>query len=175
MRLASYDPVGICLFLCTRRRLGDLSTRLLSALALRGTVRVLDGGNCFQAYPLVRALRARATQVDALSRRVWIRRAFTAYQMLALLESTPTVPLPCVILDPLATLYDETLAVPQARLLMQRILEQLNRLKKAAPLFILISPPPPQRHFLQEMLSRQAEFLFHEQEDPPTAEQPPLL
>ena len=40
-------------------------------------------------------------------KRIFIRRAFTCFQMQALLDNTPSLPQPHIILDLLATFYDE--------------------------------------------------------------------
>ncbi|GIV66991.1 MAG: hypothetical protein KatS3mg047_1384 [Bellilinea sp.] len=166
----------MCVLVCSRERVGDAATRLLAELALRGKVLVIDGGNCFQAYPLARALRERTTSLDLLSQRVLIRRAFTAYQMLALLESTPLAALPVVILDLLVTFYDETLPAGQARWLVQRCLQEIERLKGAAPVFLLLRTCLlPQRRFLHEMVYQKADTLFYEQEKPTSFAQPALF
>ncbi len=163
---------GFMILCCKRNTVRDTATRLLTELALRGATLVLDGGNCVQAYPLARALRQRTTKLNSISRRVLIQRAFTAYQMLALLEDTPAAPMPCVILEPLATFYDETLSSEQARLLLQRCLQQLERLSKSAPLFVLLSEAPsPQRRFLQAMLCQRADVWLLEPESPPSIRQ----
>lgn len=153
----------MCVVVCSRDGLREMATPLLAELALRGKVLVIDGGNRLQAYPLARALRERTTRLDLLSQRLLIRRAFTAYQMLALLESTPVLSSPLVILDLLATFYDETLAVGLARWLIQRCLQEINRLQNQTPVFILlISSPTSQRRFLQEMVCDKADTLFFE-------------
>ncbi len=167
---------GLCVLVCAPQRVGESATRLLAELALRGRVLVIDGGNCLQAYPLARALRERSSRLDLLSQQVLIRRAFTAYQMLALLESAPPAAFPLVMLDPLVTFYDETLAVGQARWLVQRCLREVERLKKVAPLFILLRTcPSPQRRFLQEMICRKADTLFFEEEEKSSPAQPTLF
>lgn len=167
---------GLCVVVGERQRLGDTATRLLVELALRGTVLVMDGGNRLQAYPLARALRERTTRLHLLSQRVLVRRAFTAYQMLALLESAPAAALPLVILDPLATFYDETLAPAAARWLAQRCLQEVERLKQAAPVFILLGRcPSPERRFLHKMVCQKADTLFCELEELSGALQPPLF
>jgi|WetSurMetagenome_2_1015567.scaffolds.fasta_scaffold191496_1 hypothetical protein len=68
----------------------SFNARLLAAIAHLGevgTVRVLDGGNRFNAYMLARAARG---QPKVLSR-ITVSRAFTCYQVLSLLESTPAI------------------------------------------------------------------------------------
>ncbi|GIV65310.1 MAG: hypothetical protein KatS3mg046_570 [Bellilinea sp.] len=166
----------MCVLVCSRERVEDKATHLLAELVLRGKVLVIDGGNRLQAYPLARALRERTTRLDLFSQQVLIRRAFTAYQMLALLESAPPAAFPLVILDPLATFYDETLAAGQARWLVQRCLQEIERLKRAAPVFLLLRTCPlPQRRFLQDMVCRQADTLFYEQEETTSFVQPALF
>lgn len=156
--------------------LSDAATSLLAELALRGKVLVIDGGNCLQVYPLARALRERTTHLDLLSRWLLIRRAFTAYQMLTLLESTPAFSSPLVILDLLAAFYDETLAIGSARWLIQRCLQEITRLQNHAPVFILlISSPTSQRRFLQEMMCHKADTLFVEPQKSSSFVQPALF
>ena len=67
---------------------------LIAELALRGPVTVLDGGNCFPAYRIAQLIRRKSLQVDSISRHIFVRRAFTCYQMVNLLESTPAIWLP---------------------------------------------------------------------------------
>jgi len=174
--LSTSISAGICVLVGSRDRLSDAATALLAELALRGKVLVIDGGNRLQAYSLARALRERTTRLDLLSQRLLIRRAFTAYQMLTLLESTPALTSPLVILDLLATFYDETLAVGSARWLIQRCLQQIDRLQNHAPVFILlISSPTSQRRFLQEMVCKKADTLFVEPQTSSSFVQPSLF
>lgn len=168
--------LGLCVLVCERQTAGDAATRLLVELALRGEALAIDGGNLLQAYPLARALRERTNRFDLFCQRVRIRRAFTAYQMLALLESLPLLTSPLVILDPLASFYDETLPVGQARWLAQRCLGEVERLKQAAPVFILLRTcPSPQRRFLHEMVCHRADTLFFEPEKTSSFVQPSLF
>src|SRR5512137_642239 len=68
----------------------SLNTALLTAIARLGEggpVRVLDGGNRFNAYVVARAARGRPEVLN----RITVSRAFTCYQVLSLLESTPAL------------------------------------------------------------------------------------
>ena len=58
---------------------------LIAELALRGPVTVLDGGNCFPAYRIAQFIRSKSLQVEAISRRIFMQRAFTCYQMEAVI------------------------------------------------------------------------------------------
>ena len=58
-------------------------------LAVHAPLRVLDGGNQFNAREVARLLRSQnAPDVYAALERIRVARAFTCYQMLALLEQT---------------------------------------------------------------------------------------
>src|SRR4030065_337535 len=59
---------------------------LAARLAQRAPLRVLDGGNCFNAYIVALALRQQTTDVTAALERIRVSRAFTCYQMVTLLE-----------------------------------------------------------------------------------------
>jgi len=73
-------------------------------------VHVLDGGNRFNGYTLARAACGR----QEILNRITVARAFTCFQMLALLESTPASDGPFVILDLLRTFYDESVQAGNA-------------------------------------------------------------
>jgi hypothetical protein len=101
---------------------------LSAELALCGPVTVLDGGNCFPFYRFARLVRAKTLEGAFAARRLFIRRAFTCYQMLELLESTPALDQPYLVLDPLATFYDEQIPEREVRRLLDACLVQINRL-----------------------------------------------
>ena len=80
---------------------------LSAELVQHGPLTVLDGGNCFPFYRIARLLRAYTNESALGTGRLFIHRAFTCYQMLALLELTQALPQPCLVLDLLGTFYDE--------------------------------------------------------------------
>lgn len=117
----------------------SLNASLLAAIGrmgLGGPVRVLDGGNRFNAYTVARSIGGRA---EALSR-ITVSRAFTCYQVLSLLESTPAIQSRLVALDLLNTFYDESVRPVERRRLLQACLVHLERL---APCAGLMSVHPP--------------------------------
>ena len=59
----------------------DESALLAAELALRGSVTVLDGGNRFIPYRVAQWLRRKTVEVMPASKRLFIRRAFTCYEM----------------------------------------------------------------------------------------------
>jgi len=126
-------------------------------LALCGPVTVLDGGNCFPFYRFARLIRSQSYEGAIAVKRLFIRRAFTCYQMLELLSSTPALDQTYLILDLLATFYDEQISDWEIRRLLKACLVEVNRLCIAAPVMISLSPSHlPEREFLTERVCQSA-------------------
>jgi hypothetical protein len=106
-------------------------------LARRGPVTILDGGNRCNAYTLARAAGGRPEVLG----RIFLSRAFTCYQMTALLEDTPAGTAPVLLLDFLSTFYDEAVSAFERRRLLEGCLVQLRRLSRAAGVAVSICPP----------------------------------
>jgi hypothetical protein len=125
-------------------------------------VRVLDGGNRFQAYVISRAVRGRLEILN----RITISRAFTCYQVRSLLENTPSathvaetadggltpprlVPAPFVVLDLLSTFYDESVKMWERKRILKVCVNHLERLGRGAvgasrrPPLLVVSVHPP--------------------------------
>ena len=113
---------------------------LAARLALRAPLRVLDGGNCFNAYIVALALRQQTQDVTTAMEHIHVARAFTCYQILTLLEETPATPVATLVLDLLATFRDETVPEAERRRLLGICLEHLQHLAAAAPLVVSASP-----------------------------------
>jgi hypothetical protein len=161
---------------CAPRGGDEPVMQLLAELALRGPVTVLDGGNRFPAYHLLRLLRLRSPDPAALARRICVRRAFTCYQVLALLESLRALPQPCLLLDPLATFYDEQISIVEVSRLLDGCLRQLERLRQAAPLLVVLPPASsPERTELVERLCNTAGTLYSLELPAPQELQPALF
>jgi hypothetical protein len=155
---------------------GEPVTQMIAELALRGPVTVLDGGNRFPAFRLLRLLRLRSPDPAATARSICIRRAFTCYQVLALLEAIPTLPHPCFLLDPLSTFYDEQVPEIEAERLLAGCLYQMERLRQSAPLLVAISPAPTsERASLVERLCSRADTLYSMELPTPRVLQPALF
>jgi len=106
-------------------------------LARRGPVTILDGGNRCNAYVLARAAGGRPEVLGRIS----LSRAFTCYQMVTLLEETPAGPAPVLLLDLLATFYDEAVSAFERRRLLEGCLAALRRLSRAAGVAVSVCPP----------------------------------
>ncbi len=122
-----------------RSHMLDLAARL----ALRGAVRILDAGNQCNVYPIAQRLRRATPDVNAALARIQVRRAFTCYQVAALLVETTPAPTATLVLDFLATFYDEDVRLPEATQLLRGCLSHLRRLAEQAPVLVAARPPAP--------------------------------
>jgi hypothetical protein len=122
---------------------GSLMLELAARLSLGGAVRVLDGGNRFNVYPVASALRRLTGEIYTCLGRITLSRAFTCYQMLTLLEETPAIEAPTLLLDFLGTFYDESVKLEESLRLLDACLPHMRRLGSLAPLVISTKPAPP--------------------------------
>ena len=116
---------------------------LTARLATAGPVRVLDGGNSFDAYGLSRLLRRQAPDWQAALERTYVARAFTCHQMSALLEQTAALAQPTLVLEVLDTFYDENVPLPERQRLLEGCLQHLLRLAEVTSVAISAAPLKP--------------------------------
>jgi len=116
------------------RSLNASMLTLIARLGEHGAVRVLDGGNRFNAYTVARLAHGRPEVLN----RITVARAFTCYQVLALLESTPASQSPIAVLDLLNTFYDESVQAGERKRLLRGCIAQLHRLVGGA---VSVHPP----------------------------------
>ena len=147
------DPANRGLWLVVAPHGGtETLLELAARLALHGSLRVLDGGNRFNAHICSRSIarllvagRWRGPHPGMLEdclARIQIARAFTCFQMAALLGETPPVPLPTLVLDLLATFYDESVPTGEARRLLEACIPVLQTLSQTAPVIVGARRPP---------------------------------
>ncbi len=84
-------------------------------LALKDSLRVVDGGNLFNVLLLNRLIRRKTSNVIAVLSRIYISRAFTCFQMEAMLHDLQTYHSPVIVLDLLHMFYDESIDDQQSR------------------------------------------------------------
>ncbi len=134
---------------------------LVAHLALSGPLLALDAANEFDAYRVARLIRQRATRFDQALGRVHVARAFTSYQVVALLRALPASTMPHVVFDLPAVFYDEAAPLSESRRLLGIALEHIERLRRTAPLMISVRPAPAGRRaeLLQAVVDR-ADHLF---------------
>jgi len=118
-----------------------LMLELAARLSLAGDVRVLDGGNRFNVYPVARAARRRSHDLTAALARIHLSRAFTCYQLYALLAETPADGLPVLIIDFLATFYDDNVRLAESQRLLSACIPHLVRLSRSAPVVVSAKLP----------------------------------
>jgi hypothetical protein len=181
--ITSIQPrAGSWILLLGPRSLNVTLLNTIARLGEAGPVRILDGGNRFNAYTVARAAHGRS---DVLNR-ITVSRAFTCYQVLSLLESmsypqailaTPVPPAPgfggYVVLDLLSTFYDESVQVGERKRLLRACITQLKYLELRAGGVISVHPPkiPSQAAVeLLEMLQAAAEDTYFIQPDAPPPE-----
>jgi len=127
---------------------GAIMWELVTRLACQGAVRLLDGGNRFDVYKcnlaVGQALGGRTGDLPAVLERIRLSRAFTCYQVVALLKSTPAEPVPTLVLDLLSTFYDENVSTEESLRLLQECVVHLRRLSRLAPVAVSIRPGPPE-------------------------------
>jgi hypothetical protein len=161
MELLPVLQIGRLIVLHAPHAARDESAQLAAGLALRGSVTVLDGGNRFLPYRVTHLLRRKTVDVAAASNRLFVRRAFTCYEMNSLLADTPALHQACLILDLLNTFYDDHVSVQEADRLLKSCLGQIHRLRLSAPVVVTLAPPLlEERAFLIEQVCCQADQVF---------------
>lgn len=138
---------------------------LAARLAIRGPVRVLDGGNSFDAYRVARLIRRQTPRLAEVLERIAVARAFTCYQVISLFNQTPASEAPQLVLDLLATFYDENVTAEESNRLLAVALSQLQRLGQLAPVVVAVRPAPqPERAALVATLIEAADRVLIRQE-----------
>lgn len=127
------------------------ATAFLAELAQVGPVRVLDGGNRFDVLTLNRALRRRAAPFYRALQRIQVSRAFTCYQMTALLEQSLPVGVPTLVLNLLTTFDDENAPLPERLRLLGICLDRLRQAARRAPVLLILHPRPEEEPFLHRV------------------------
>lgn len=131
------------LVLAERHLRRQVMTGLTARLAQRGVVRLLDGGNSFDGYGLARVLHQQSPQWQAALERISVARAFTCYQMAALLSQTDALPRSTLVLDLLDTFCDENTPFSDRRRLLEQCIDHLQRLCQPAQVAVSVCMPLP--------------------------------
>jgi hypothetical protein len=120
---------------------------MIARLGGHGAVRVLDGGNRFNAYVVARAACGRPEVLN----RITVSRAFTCHQVLSLLESTPAIHALIVVLDLLNTFYDESVQAGEQKRLLRSCMTHLERLIQTTGGVVSVHPPAVPSGAAQEL------------------------
>ena len=133
---------------------------LSARLALTGSLRVLDGGNRFNVYPVARSVRRYTAELTAVLARIHVVRAFTCCQAAAILAEMKADARPLLVIDLLATFYDESVRLEESQRLLLGCIAHLRRLSQAAPVVVSAKPPAAplmERRVLLELLEEAAD------------------
>ena len=107
-------------------------------LAERGPLLVLDCNRRYNPAVVARAARGRAEITD----RIQSQRAFICYEVVKLLQRTPASKTPVLVLDMLASFYDENVQLRMRWFLLENSILHLKRLSSGAGLAVFVQPPP---------------------------------
>lgn len=126
------------LLLAPRAWLRKAANELVAWLAAKGDVFILDGGNSFDAYGVIRTISRHAKpQLPLYLARVHTARSFTCYQTLALSTQAKNCGYPVVALNITQNFNDENVLYEERRFLFQACLETLLGLNHRLPLVFL--------------------------------------
>ena len=143
-------------------RMLDLAARL----ALRGSLYILDCGNRSNMYRVARELRLLTDDSAAKLKNIRLSRAFTCFQVYALLEKlTPEAGVPVLVMDLLSTFMDESVQVDESALTFLRTMDCIERASLVTPVVVsakpLLSLSSPRLALLAE-LKRRATHIWEE-------------
>jgi len=136
MHIIPAPDAGQILLVITPYVGGQSVFELVARLALQGELEVVDGGNTFNAYHVVRTLRRQTQAYAQAMARIRLSRVFTCYQMatlLAELEGQPRSGAPLLALDFLSTFADQNVAAAERRRLLKTCLGHLRRMTAGGP------------------------------------------
>ena len=141
---------------------------LAACLAIKGPLLLLDCGNRANPFPLVRELRRLTYDPVKALENIQTARAFTCYQVVALLEDAANRPIqfPVLIFDLLATFYDESVSYNEGIMLLERSLRCIAYIHRLAPLIVSARPPVaefPERSSFLEMVCKLSDVVWVEE------------
>jgi hypothetical protein len=156
--------------------LSDRMLQLISALALRQTVTVLDCGNRSNMYAVAKLIRPYTSDPVSVMNNIRLSRAFTCYQVLAMIQATAKNPPggPLVLLDLLATFLDEDVELKDSQRLLAHSLNLLEEMSHFAPVVISTRPLPAiaeNRNVLLEQLKASVDICWEEPLPLPTSQE----
>lgn len=133
-------------------------------LAICSPMTVLDCGRQFDASIIARAAHGRQEVIDQIK----VQRAFICYEVVKLLEKTPTGKSPILILDFLSTFYDENVKIHTRKFLLESSIRHFQRLCQGAGLAVTIQPSDMQDELCQRLLSATPHVSIYETQAPET-------
>lgn len=125
---------------------------LTAALAFAGPVHVLDAGNHFDPIRIAYRIRAHTPDLMTYADRIRMVRAFTCVEVLRALQAQEAGA-PLIIMDMLATFYDQAVSHRRSGLLVAECLQEIRRLKAPVLASVRNDQPAdgPRAHLLQAL------------------------
>jgi hypothetical protein len=155
------DPKkGRWILLVGPKPLNALMQTMIARIGEQNMLRIVDGGNRFQPYTVMRLLYDRPEVLT----RVTIARAFTCHQMRDALECTPATTTPFMVLDMLGTFYDEAVPYGERKRVLNTCIAQLKRLEGQAGVIVSVHPARLPNAYTNEMLwmlKQAAQDIYH--------------
>jgi len=114
---------------------------LAARLSLRGQLYILDCGNRSDMYRVAKTLRTLTSDPAAKLKNIRLSRAFTCYQVVALLEKLSAgEEVPVLILDLLATFMDESVHAAESKTLFGIAMNHIVQVSLTAPVVVSARP-----------------------------------
>lgn len=133
---------------------------LAARLSLSGPLYLLDCGNRSNMYRVAKTLRSLTNDPVAVLKNIRLSRAFTCYQVVALLDkmAVETAGVPVLVLDFLTTFMDESVQLAESRMLFESALQRLQQLSRSAPVVASVKPllsiSSPRSGLMEELKSQ---------------------
>ena len=118
----------------------------------------------FGAFAAARYVRRRTPRSQEILQRIKVARAFTCYQVLALLRNTPDSPHPKIIMGLLSTFRDESVSPEEGRRLLEVVVSELHRLRRSSAVAVSVRDRlQPERQGLVDFLVSAADRVRREE------------
>jgi hypothetical protein len=112
---------------------------LIVRCAMDDLVWILDAGNCFDPYRIIRQIRRQTPLVKSILGRIRIARAFTCFQVVSLLEQTQIFEGSVFLPRLLTTFADEMIPLHDRLRLLRHVDHQITRLNDCAPITVTLN------------------------------------
>ncbi len=98
----------------------------------------MDVGNCFNPLRLVRDIRQQTLRINQVLENIQVARAFTCFQVVALLGQTRDPQGPVFILRLLTTFHDEMAPVYERLRLLREVDQHIGRLQNTVAVTVMV-------------------------------------
>jgi len=157
------------LLVAPHRALSGMIAAAAARLSLQGPVRVLDGGDLYDAHAVARLVRVFTPRLDETLAHIKIARAFTCYQVEALLAAQQPGPDPLLGLDLLDAFADENVPLAHRDYLAQQMVHRLLQLARCSITLVGVAPAadPPLNSYIFWLAQAAQRVLRLEDPQPP--------